>query len=316
MGTAVCRELDRPRGTALTRIPKPPGLLYRRMIAVENFGKVFGDVEAVSEISFSVTEGEVFGLVGPNGAGKTTTLKALVGLLEPSAGSIRIDGANPADPETRRRLGWLPEESPLYEDMTARSYLRFFADLYDVEREVADQRIERTLDRLELDRRDRALGDCSKGMRRKVAIARSLVNDPDVVVYDEPASGLDPVTTDKVVEFTQELSDSGTTVIFSAHDLHHVEAVSDRVAILHDGAIVARGSLADIRTEYGGITYRVFTTVPLPDSDPAGDRYTVTVSSMSEVESVREAAQAAGGTVADIRTEEPSLEEIFLTVTA
>lgn len=286
------------------------------MIAVEDFGKLFGEVVAVSEVSFSVSKGEVFGLVGPNGAGKTTTLKAIVGLLEPSTGSIRIDGANPADPETRRRLGWLPEESPLYEDMTARSYLRFFADLYDVDRKIADERIERTLDRLELDRRERALGDCSKGMRRKVAIARSLVNDPDVVVYDEPASGLDPLTTHKVIEFTQELADSGTTVIFSAHDLHHVETASDRVAILHDGTIVARGSLADIRAEYGGTTYRVFTTVPLPDSEPTGERYAVTVSSMAEVESVREAAQDAGGSVADIRTAESSLEEIFLSVTA
>lgn len=286
------------------------------MIAVEDFGKMFGDVEAVSEISFSVARGEVFGLVGPNGAGKTTTLKAVVGLLEPSTGSVSIDGADPTDPETRRRVGWLPEESPLYEDMTARSYLRFFADLYDVDRRTADGRIERTLDRLELERRDRALGDCSKGMRRKVAIARSLVNDPDVVVYDEPASGLDPLTTHEVIDFTQELADSGTTVIFSAHDLHHVETVSDRVAILHDGALVARGSLANIRAEYGGTTYRVFTSVPLPASDPAGDTHVVTVSSMPEVESVREAAQEAGGSVTDIRTEEPSLEEIFLSVTA
>lgn len=286
------------------------------MITVEDFGKVFGTVEAVSDISFSVADGEVFGLVGPNGAGKTTTLKAMVGLLEPSRGTIRIDGADPTVPETRRRVGWLPEESPLYEDMTARSYLLFFADLYDVDRESATERIERTLDRLELDRRDRALGDCSKGMRRKVAMARSLVNDPQIVIYDEPASGLDPLTTQEVIDFTRELADAGKTVVFSAHDLHHVETVSDRVTILHNGEIIARGSLADIRAEYGSITYRIFTTVPLPDSERVGDGYAVTVSTMADVESVREAAEEAGGSVRDIRTEEPSLEEIFLSVTA
>jgi ABC-2 type transport system ATP-binding protein len=267
------------------------------MIAVEDFRKVFG-------------------LVGPNGAGKTTTLKAVVGLLEPTSGSIRIGGADPRDPETRRRIGWLPEDSPLYEDMTARSYLHFFADLYDVDRALADERIERTLDRLELGRRDRPLGDCSKGMRRKVAIARSLINDPAVAVYDEPASGLDPLTTHEVIEFTQELADAGTTVIFSAHDLHHVEAVCDRVAILRAGDIVARGTLADIRTDHGGTTYRVFTTVPVGGSESTGEGYEITVPTMAEVESVREAVNEEGGSITDIRTEEPSLEEIFLSVTA
>jgi ABC-2 type transport system ATP-binding protein len=286
------------------------------MIEVEGFRKEYGDVVAVDGLSFSVDAGEVFGLVGPNGAGKTTTLKALVGLLGPSSGSVRIDGADPTDPSVRSSIGWLPEESPLYEDMTANSYLRFFADLYDVEQGVAAERIDSALDRLELDTRDRKLGDCSKGMRRKVAIARSLVNDPTVVIYDEPASGLDPVTTNEVIRFTRELADAGKTVIFSAHDLHHVEEVSDRVGILRDGAIVARGSLAEIRERYGGTEYRVYTTVSLPEAEPVGDRYHLSVSSMDAVEEIRRRVEADGGEIADIRTTEPSLEEIFLSVTA
>jgi ABC-2 type transport system ATP-binding protein len=312
------------------------------MITVEGLRKTYGDFPAVVGSDFSVDPGEIFGVVGPNGAGKTTTLKTLAGLVEPTDGTVRIGGRAPDDPETSRSLGFLPEESPLYEDMTARSYLRFFADLYDVPRETARERTERTLDRLELDHRDRRLGDTSKGMKRKVAIARSLVNDPDVLVYDEPASGLDPLTTNYVLEFTRDLADDGKTVVFSAHNLHHVESVCDRVVIMNRGQIVARGTVDQIRAEHGTTAYHVFTTVPVGDADPvaddrsggeAGERaeartvdgdagavadaegeYLTVVEDMESVERLREAAREAGGRIADIRTREPSLEELFLDI--
>ena len=284
------------------------------MIRVEGLRKVYGDFAAVQGSTFTVEPGEIFGVVGPNGAGKTTTLKSVAGLIEPTAGTATVAGSPADDPATRAALGFLPEESPLYEDMTARSYLRFFADLYDVPREVADERIESALDDLELDHRERRLGDTSKGMKRKVAIARSLVNDPDVLVYDEPASGLDPLTTNYVLEFTRELAESGKTVLFSAHNLYHVESICDRVVIMNEGEIVARGTVEEIRAEHGETTYRVFTTVPVAGSDPDGDRHVVTVESMDAVEVVRERATEAGGEVADIRTRESTLEEIFLDV--
>ncbi|MFB6068371.1 MAG: ATP-binding cassette domain-containing protein [Halobacterium sp.] len=282
------------------------------MIAVENLRKTYGDFPAVAGSSFEVDRGEIFGVVGPNGAGKTTTLKMLAGLVEPTDGTARVAGYDAGDPEMRRTLGFLPEESPLYEDMTAQSYLRFFADLYDVPREVADERTERTLDRLELDHRERRLGDMSKGMKRKVAIARSLVNDPDVLIYDEPASGLDPLTTNYVIEFTQELSDRGKTVVFSAHNLYHVESVCDRVVIMNRGEIIARGTVAEIREQHGDVEYHVYTTVPVPGSEQDGDRYVTAVDDMDAVESVRAAAATEDGEVLDIRTQEPSLEDIFL----
>ncbi|MFB6071459.1 MAG: ATP-binding cassette domain-containing protein [Halobacterium sp.] len=284
------------------------------MISVRGLEKRYGDVTAVDGVSFDVDAGEVFGLVGPNGAGKTSTLKMLCGLVEPSAGEITVNGLDAGDTEMRRSLGFLPEESPLYDEMSPRSYLRFFADLYDVDRGVANERIEAALDRLELDARDRPVGDFSKGMKRKVAIARSLVNDPDVLVYDEPASGLDPLTTNTVVEFTRELADDGKTVVFSAHDLHHVESVCDRVAIMRDGRLAATGTLAEIQAEHGRVRYRVFTDVPVEGAAEAGDRYVTTVDSMDDVEAVREAAGEAGGEVVDIRTEESTLEDVFLDV--
>ncbi|PSQ32443.1 ABC transporter ATP-binding protein [Halobacteriales archaeon QS_9_70_65] len=286
------------------------------MIDVRDLRKEYGGFVAVDGISFGVDPGEVFGIVGPNGAGKTTTLKSVAGLVEPTDGVVEVDGA-PADArETRRRLGFLPEESPLYEEMSALSYLRFFADLYDVPRDVADTRIHDALDRLELDHRRRPLGDTSKGMRRKVAIARSLVNDPDVVVYDEPASGLDPLTTNYVVEFTRELADEGRTVVFSAHNLYHVEEVCDRVAIMNEGAVVAKGRLEELRERYGRTEYHVYTTVEVPEAVAENGRYRRVVEGMDDVRRVETAAEERGGEVADIRTVEPSLERLFLDLAA
>ncbi|WP_253736727.1 ABC transporter ATP-binding protein [Halohasta salina] len=286
------------------------------MIRVSGLRKTYGDFAAVVDSSFSVEAGEIFGIVGPNGAGKTTTLKMLSGLIEPTAGTAEVAGFDAADPAMRHRLGFLPEESPLYEDMTPRSYLTFFADLYDVPRSTADERIAETLDRLELEYRDRRIGDMSKGMKRKVAIARSLINDPDVLIYDEPASGLDPLTTNSVLEFTRELRADDKTVLFSAHNLYHVESVCDRVIIMNEGRIIARGSVEEIREAYGETTYHVFTDVDLPESEPAdGDRHRMEVDTMDAVEDLQDAAAAAGGRVVDIRTDEPSLEELFLDLT-
>ncbi len=282
------------------------------MIEVRDLRKEYGGFTAVEGSSFSVDTGEVFGIIGPNGAGKTTTLKMLAGLLEPTDGTARVAGYEAGDSEMRRRLGFLPEESPLYEEMTPLSYLHFFADLYDVPDHLAEERIHETLDELDLEHRDRQLGDMSKGMKRKVAISRSLINDPDVLIYDEPASGLDPLTTNYVIDFTSDLADEGKTIVFSAHNLYHVESICDRVAIMNQGQVVAQGPLAELREEHGTTEYHVYTTVEVPGSVQENGRYKRSVESMDEVDATRDTAQAAGGSVVDIRTEESSLEEVFL----
>ncbi|WP_254280346.1 ABC transporter ATP-binding protein [Haloarcula marina] len=284
------------------------------MIDARDLRKEYGDFVAVEGSTFSVDRGEVFGIIGPNGAGKTTTLKMLAGLLEPTAGDAEIAGLDTETTEMRQRLGFLPEESPLYEEMTPVSYLEFFADLYDVPGDVAERRMHETLDELELEHRDRKLGDMSKGMKRKVAIARSLINDPDVLIYDEPASGLDPLTTNYVIEFTEQLAAEGKTIVFSAHNLFHVESICDRVAIMNEGQIVARGDLAALQEEYGQTRYHVYTTVDVPEAARENGHYRRVVESMDAVEETRTAAESAGGEVVDIRTEESSLEEVFLNV--
>jgi len=355
------------------------------MISVEGLRKEYGDFTAVAGSDFDVANGEVFGVVGPNGAGKTTTLKILSGLIEPSGGTATVAGYDVEDPEMRSKLGFLPEESPLYEDMTPLSYLHFFADLYGVPRDVAAERVDSSLSRLDLDHRNRRLGDMSKGMKRKVAISRSLINDPEVLIYDEPASGLDPLTTNEVLKFVAELAADGKTVLFSAHNLYHVEDVCDRVIVMLEGEIVARGTVAEIRDTYGTTEYHVYTTVPVESAVVAGstateegttenerteaattaananatagstiadagrrengcdsgtearvdverngqadtsdgeigrengpaDRYETVVTDMAAVEALRERAVRTGGRVVDIRTVEPSFEEIFLDI--
>ncbi|MFB6223113.1 MAG: ATP-binding cassette domain-containing protein [Haloarcula sp.] len=284
------------------------------MIEARDIRKEYGGFVAVQGSSFSVDRGEVFGIIGPNGAGKTTTLKMLAGLLEPTSGSAEIAGLNTETAEMRQQLGFLPEESPLYEEMTPLSYLKFFADLYDVPTDVAKERMHDTLDELELEHRDRKLGDMSKGMKRKVAIARSLINDPDVLIYDEPASGLDPLTTNYVIEFTEQLAKEGKTIVFSAHNLFHVESICDRVVIMNEGEIVARGDLDELQSEYGHTRYHVYTTVDVPDAARENGTYRRAVESMDAVEATREQAESNGGEVVDIRTEESSLEEVFLSV--
>ncbi|MFU1781994.1 ATP-binding cassette domain-containing protein [Haloarcula japonica] len=284
------------------------------MIDARDIRKEYGGFVAVQGSSFSVDRGEVFGIIGPNGAGKTTTLKMLAGLLEPTSGSAEIAGLDTETAEMRQQLGFLPEESPLYEEMTPISYLKFFADLYDVDPDVAEERMHDTLDELELEHRDRKLGDMSKGMKRKVAIARSLINDPDVLIYDEPASGLDPLTTNYVIEFTEQLANEGKTIVFSAHNLFHVESICDRVVIMNEGEIVARGDLEELQAEYGHTRYHVYTTVDVPDAVQENGSYKRVVESMDAVEETRERAEANGGNVVDIRTEESSLEEVFLNV--
>jgi ABC-2 type transport system ATP-binding protein len=225
-----------------------------------------------------------------------------------------VAGRDAGDPDMRRSLGFLPEESPLYEEMTGLSYLHFFADLYDVPDDVADERIHGALDRLDLEHRERKIGDMSKGMKRKVAIARALVNDPDVLVFDEPASGLDPLTTNYIIDFTRELAEEGRTVVFSAHNLFHVEDVCDRVAIMNHGEIIAKGTLEAIREDYGETEYHVYTSVEVPGSVRKNGRHRRVVDDMAAVEEVRAAARDRGGEIEDIRTEDPSLEDIFLEV--
>ncbi len=290
------------------------------IIEVNGLRKEYGDFVAVDDLSFSVGKGQIFGIVGPNGAGKTTTLKMLSSLVRPSTGSIYMKGLDVSKDavEIKSFLGFLPEESPLYEGMGVEDYLLFFSELYCIPKDRAKKRIRELLFDLSLNADGKKIGDLSKGMKRKVAIARSLINDPDILIYDEPASGLDPMTSRYITDYVRSLKNSGKTIIFSAHNLFQVESLCDRILILKAGKLVTLGTAEEIRTEYGKIQYRLEFKVDAIDEYVVSEvktvdgNYVVTTSDIDVVNQTTKWVASRGGDIVEMRTIVPSLEEIFL----
>ncbi|QSZ67015.1 ABC transporter ATP-binding protein [Methanofollis aquaemaris] len=293
------------------------------MISAHDLVKEYGTFRALDGVSFDLEDGEVLGIVGHNGAGKTTLLKILSGLSLPTAGGLEVGGADVlADPSAlKRTLGYLPEESRLYETMKVYDYLAFFGEIYGLDRATIRARGGRLLASLSLDPGEKKIGELSKGMRRKVAIARSLIHDPSFLVYDEPTSGLDPMTGRFIGEFLKGLGEEGKTIVLSAHNLFQVEAVCDRVMILRRGRIEAFGTMAELRERFGSLTYAVFFTVPDPgllDSDLSFSRaegvYLAEAADVEGMNAVTAAVTAAGGRVERVESRYPSLEEMLVAV--
>jgi ABC-2 type transport system ATP-binding protein len=283
------------------------------MLKADGLTKRYGAVTAVDGITFEVPAGRIVGLVGNNGAGKTTTLKMLCGVLEPSAGSATVDGRATLHAEARRSLGFLPEDSPLYDDQTPLQYLAFFARLYGLRRTGATGRARALLRDLRLDEPywTRPIGQLSKGSQRKVAIARALLHDPAVLILDEPASGLDPATRRELDQVLADLRQKGKAILLSAHNLKQVEELCDDIVLLHAGKVAARGSLADLRRRLGEPRYRLHAGAPFPGSEPRGSIHVGEFSRLADVEAAMEAVRASGGAVLDLESMPPGLDEIL-----
>jgi len=218
-------------------------------------GKDYGDFTAVRDLSFDVASGEVLALLGPNGAGKTTSLRMLASILAPTRGSARVAGFDVVrQPEdVRRSIGFLTEHHGLYTRMRAHEYLRFFARLYGIDSGEADRRATRLLSRLDMaDVRDRRLGEYSKGMRQKLALARALLHEPAVLLLDEPTSAMDPASARLVRDAICELRSSQRAIIVSTHNLAEAESLADRIAIIQAGRVVALGASADLKRQVLG----------------------------------------------------------------
>jgi ABC-2 type transport system ATP-binding protein len=231
---------------------RPPALVLAGLT------KRYGAVLAVDALDLTVAPGEVLGLVGPNGAGKTTTLRAIAGIVRPTAGTVAIGGVDlAADPvAAKRRLAFIPDEPHLFDYLTVREHCRFVARLYDVA--DPEPRIDRLLADLELaDKRDALPGELSRGMKQKLAVACALLHDPALLVLDEPLTGLDPLAIRRMKALVRTLAATGTAVVLSSHLLTLVEELCDRVLLLRAGRPVALGSLADLaalRPEFAGRT--------------------------------------------------------------
>lgn len=204
---------------------------------------------ALQGLSLTVETGETFGFIGPNGAGKTTTLKLLMGIIYPTAGSATILGASINDPETKRRIGFLPEQPYFYDYLNAPELLDYYAELSGVSRDVRKKRIPELLERVGLgDVGKKQLRKFSKGMLQRVGIAQAIIHDPELVFLDEPMSGLDPIGRHEIRELIQGLKDEGKTIFFSTHILSDVEALCDRVAVVHKGELRGIGVINDLRS--------------------------------------------------------------------
>ena len=223
------------------------------IVEVEQLTKVFRDfwrrpgVRAVDGLDLTVRRGEIFGLLGPNGSGKSTTIKILLGLLNPTSGNVSVLGKSPRDVEIKKEIGYLPEESYLYNYLTPRETLNFYGRLFGISGKLRAERIEQLLDMAGLRHAaDRPVGEFSKGMARRIGLAQALINDPQFVILDEPTSGLDPIGCRQVKDLMLALAKRGKTIVLSSHLLADVEDVCDRVAILYSGKIRATGRISEL----------------------------------------------------------------------
>ena len=223
------------------------------VVSVRGLTKVFKDfwgrpkARAVDNVDFEVRRGEVFGLLGPNGSGKSTTVKLLLGLLYPTKGHIEVFGHSPRHVATKSRIGYLPEESYLYRYLNSRETLDFFGNLFRLSSKDREDRTEQLLEMVGLSQtRMRAVGEFSKGMQRRIGLAQALINDPDLVILDEPTAGLDPIGCREVKDLIVALARRGKTVILSSHLLSDVEDVCDRVVIYYGGKVQAMGTLKQL----------------------------------------------------------------------
>ncbi|PSP78156.1 ABC transporter ATP-binding protein [Halobacteriales archaeon QS_1_68_20] len=296
------------------------------MVAIEmdgltkRYGSGEAGVVAVDDLDLVVEEGEVFGFLGPNGAGKSTTINMLLGFVEPTAGTAEVLGMDARTEATRlrERVGILPEGYEVFERLTAREHVEWVKDT-----KGTDDDVDALLDAVGIpEAADRQAGGFSKGMRQRLALAMALVGDPDLLILDEPSSGLDPTGMQEMRELIREQAQDGTTVFFSSHLLGQVGAVCDRVGILHDGSLVEMDTIENLREESGGTSVVEVDVADVPEPLGLGDldgvrEVTVgegTVTAVCEDPTVKvDVVRALDDrtTVTDIVSEETSLEELF-----
>lgn len=289
------------------------------MIELVDVSKHYHNTIALQNLNLRVEAGEIVGIIGHNGAGKSTLLKIVAGLIEPTSGSVRVLGRDIQKESVtiKRQIGYLPEESPLYETMTARQYLLFFADLYRLPRTRTLRRIHDLLESLDLADTEKLTGEFSKGMKRKTAIARTLLHDPQLLILDEPNSGLDPLTSFFIINYLKALKREGKTIVLSAHNLFHVETVCDRVAIIKNGRLLVFDRMDAIRLRLGKREYQVVfqTDQPLAYERLNGS-YVFRTADVEGIASMLEAISTNRWTLVDLSMKESALEEIYVKMMA
>ncbi len=277
-------------------------------ISVESLTKKYGEQKAVNNISFEIKTGEVVGFLGPNGAGKSTTMKMITCYMAPTSGDVKLDNLSiHNDPDAiKSKIGYLPENNPLYTDMPIIDYLRFSASIQGVENSKINGRIQEMIDLCGLDReKHKKINELSKGYRQRVGLAQAMIHDPDILILDEPTTGLDP---NQIIEIRKLIKELGKqkTVLLSSHILSEVEATCDRILIINKGRIVADGSSETLRQQAQG---QELLSVKIEASN--GSDIQKSVLGLATVESVKVNEEKPGFLTVQSKPEESSRKALF-----
>ncbi|MEO0600035.1 MAG: ATP-binding cassette domain-containing protein [Myxococcota bacterium] len=268
--------------------------LRNRVVAVGSTDPATGKVQG---IDLEIRSGEVFGLLGPNGSGKSTTIKLILGLLHPTAGHIAVFGAPPREVDAKRQIGYLPEESYLYKFLTARETLDYYGRLFFQKASVRRDRTEQLLEYVGLERAaDRPVGEFSKGMQRRIGLAQALINDPKLLILDEPTTGMDPIGTKQIKDLILDLKERGKTILLCSHLLGDVEDVTDRVAVMYGGQVRRDGAVGSL------LTNKAMTTLHADSLDD------------ETIEAIEQVLRARGKSLDRVEHPRQKLEDFFLEI--
>ncbi len=294
------------------------------MINISSLTKYFGKTRALDNLNLNIKKGELLGIIGPNGAGKTTAIRIVCGILRPDSGDVTVDGYSILkDPiKVKSMIGYLPEEPNLYERFRARDLLRYFGELYGVPKESLDWRVSELLELVGMEKRARhRINTFSKGLRQRIAIARALIHDPPIIIFDEPTMGLDPATSLAIREFIDGLKGE-KTILLCTHYMDEADALCDRVAILNNGKIRDMGTPEYLKAKiHGDIILQI--KIKSPDIDIneidaldsvenvnlKGLNLSISLSSKDEISDI---AGLIGNNMLSINTKEPSLDDVFI----
>jgi ABC-2 type transport system ATP-binding protein len=336
---AVVYSVPRLRGVLMSamttrdereQIPKQTG---ERILGVTHLQKSFGSLKAVDDLSLEITAGQTYGLLGPNGAGKTTAISMVVGIMEPDAGHILIEGVpiTPRTVEVKGRLGYVPQDVAVYPDLTARENLRLFARLYAMSKPEARRRSDEVLTTIGLeDRADESVKKYSGGMKRRLNIGIGLLHRPTLLILDEPTVGVDPQSRNAILESVEKLSEEGMAVLYTTHYMEEAQRLCDRVGIIDHGKLIAEGTTRELVEMVGerdhvtvSVTGQLARAARACKLIPAVQEVTVREGTLDLiVDNARTALQVildevvtCGATVRSVSVTEPDLEAVFLHLT-
>jgi len=289
-------------------------------IEVSSISKSFGSLQAVHEVSFEVQQGEIFGLLGPNGAGKTTSIRIVLDIFKPDNGRVEVLGS-PMNEEKKNWIGYMPEERGLYQDVDLETCLVYLGTLKGLSSAEALRRLAPLLERFDLTaHKKKKVKELSKGMQQKAQIIATVLHEPDLVIVDEPFAGLDPVNTQLVKELIREMSQQGTTILMSTHQMQQVEELCNRILLINQGCNILYGDLDEIRSRFSGQEVLVRSEGPLPNlpgvvrQETHNHAVKLTLAEQVTPQDMLWSLLKQGVVVREFEISTPSLEEIFIQV--